>query len=229
MARPQGPSTGFLERWRPRFRCRSQYFWSPTAFLEHRHFLPSVRRHLPGSESAFPHVPPWNDPISSAATVDKQEQRFQIPTEVNSSRRRRRKMYTTALFHSPCSLTTCRGSKRSSGEGRESNWAKWIAWYSGICINVIVHQGLVLELHQLRGSEAALRVDTQSTKMQACNRKERFEMEDKTSNTFDELPAVTLNESNPKAGDYVLYFTCMSGVRGSWQSTITCKQQRLRL
>lgn len=48
------PSTCFLERWQPRFMCRSQYFWSPTASLEHRHFLPSVRRHLPGSASAEP-------------------------------------------------------------------------------------------------------------------------------------------------------------------------------
>ncbi|GJN04634.1 hypothetical protein PR202_ga22198 [Eleusine coracana subsp. coracana] len=34
--------------------CRSQYLWSPTASLEHRHFLPSVRRHLPCSTSAQP-------------------------------------------------------------------------------------------------------------------------------------------------------------------------------
>jgi hypothetical protein len=46
---PVWPSTGFLERWRPLFMCLSQYFWSATASLEHRHFLPSVRRHLPGS------------------------------------------------------------------------------------------------------------------------------------------------------------------------------------
>lgn len=45
------PSTGFLERWRPRCMCRSQYFCSGTTSLEHRHFFPSVRRHLPGSGS----------------------------------------------------------------------------------------------------------------------------------------------------------------------------------
>jgi hypothetical protein len=47
-------STCFLERWQLRFMWRSQYFWSPTASLEHRHFLPSVRRHLPGSMSPGP-------------------------------------------------------------------------------------------------------------------------------------------------------------------------------
>lgn len=57
---PEWPSTGFLERWRPRFICRSQYFWSATASLEHRHFFPSVRRHLPGSGSALPEKPRWN-------------------------------------------------------------------------------------------------------------------------------------------------------------------------
>lgn len=44
-------STGFLERLRPRCMCRSQYFWSGTTSLEHRHFLPSVRLHRPGSGS----------------------------------------------------------------------------------------------------------------------------------------------------------------------------------
>ncbi|KAB8092982.1 hypothetical protein EE612_019611, partial [Oryza sativa] len=48
-------STGFLERWRFLLMCLSQYLWSAMASFEHRHFLPSVRRHLPGSgsESAF--------------------------------------------------------------------------------------------------------------------------------------------------------------------------------
>lgn len=48
---PVWPSTSFLERCRPLFICLSQYFWSGTASLEHRHFFPSVRRHLPGSGS----------------------------------------------------------------------------------------------------------------------------------------------------------------------------------
>ena len=56
---PFWPSTGFLERWRPLFMCRSQYFWSTTASLEHRHFFPSVRRHLPGSGSVLLEYPRW--------------------------------------------------------------------------------------------------------------------------------------------------------------------------
>lgn len=59
---PVWPSTGFLERWRPLFMCLSQYFWSATASLEHRHFFPSVRRHLPGSGSVFPEKPRWKEP-----------------------------------------------------------------------------------------------------------------------------------------------------------------------
>jgi hypothetical protein len=59
---PVWPSTGFLERWRPRFMCLSQYFWSATASLEHRHFFPSVRRHLPGSGSVLPEKPRWKEP-----------------------------------------------------------------------------------------------------------------------------------------------------------------------
>lgn len=59
---PVWPSTGFLERWRPLFMCLSQYFWSATASLEHRHFFPSVRRHLPGSGSALPEKPKWKEP-----------------------------------------------------------------------------------------------------------------------------------------------------------------------
>jgi hypothetical protein len=46
-------STGFLERLRPRCMWRSQYLESGAASLEHRHFLPSVRRHRPGSGSSF--------------------------------------------------------------------------------------------------------------------------------------------------------------------------------
>ena len=45
-------STGFLERLFPRWMCFSQYLDSPWASLEHRHFLPSVRRHRPGSGSS---------------------------------------------------------------------------------------------------------------------------------------------------------------------------------
>lgn len=59
---PVWPSTGFLERWRPLFMCLSQYFWSATASLEHRHFFPSVRRHLPGSGSVLPEKPKWKEP-----------------------------------------------------------------------------------------------------------------------------------------------------------------------
>jgi len=60
---PFWPSTGFLERWRPLLICRSQYFWSGTASLEHRHFFPSVRRHLPGSGSMLPpEKPRWKEP-----------------------------------------------------------------------------------------------------------------------------------------------------------------------
>ena len=44
-------STGFLERPRPRWTWRSQYLWPGTTSREHRHFLPSVRRHRPGSGS----------------------------------------------------------------------------------------------------------------------------------------------------------------------------------
>jgi hypothetical protein len=46
-------STGFLERLRPRCMWRSQYLESGAASLEHRHFLPSVRRQRPGSGSTF--------------------------------------------------------------------------------------------------------------------------------------------------------------------------------
>lgn len=46
-------STCFLERGRPRCMWRSQYFWSGATSREHRHFFPSVRRHLPGSGSTL--------------------------------------------------------------------------------------------------------------------------------------------------------------------------------
>ena len=61
-------STGFLERWRPLFMCRSQYFWSATASLEHRHFLPSVLRHLPGSGSVLLENPRWKEPHPTSHT-----------------------------------------------------------------------------------------------------------------------------------------------------------------
>lgn len=70
---PVWPSTGFLERWRPLFMCRSQYFWSATASLEHRHFLPSVRRHLPGSGSVLPEKPRWNEPHPTATILERSE------------------------------------------------------------------------------------------------------------------------------------------------------------
>lgn len=53
-------STGFLERFRPRCTWRSQYFWPATTSLEHRHFLPSVLRHLVGSGSMDP-LPQYPD------------------------------------------------------------------------------------------------------------------------------------------------------------------------
>lgn len=59
---PVRPSTGFLERWRPLLLCRSQYFWSGTASLEHRHFFPSVLRHRPGSGSVLLAKPRWKGP-----------------------------------------------------------------------------------------------------------------------------------------------------------------------
>lgn len=65
---PVWPSTGFLERWRFLFRCLSQYFWSATVSLEHRHFFPSVRRHLPGSGSVLPEKPRWKEPHPTALT-----------------------------------------------------------------------------------------------------------------------------------------------------------------
>lgn len=49
-----GFSTGFLERFRPRWMWRSQYLCPVTTSLEHLHFLPSVLRHLPGSGSMVP-------------------------------------------------------------------------------------------------------------------------------------------------------------------------------
>jgi len=63
---PDWPSTGFLERWRPLFMCRSQYFWSTTASLEHRHFFPSVLLHLPGSGSVLFENPRWKPPHPTA-------------------------------------------------------------------------------------------------------------------------------------------------------------------
>lgn len=64
---PDCPSTCFLERWRPRFMCRSQYFWSTTASLEQRHFFPSVLLHLPGSGSVLFEYPRWNPPHPTAS------------------------------------------------------------------------------------------------------------------------------------------------------------------
>lgn len=82
-------STCFLERWRPRFMCRSQYFWSATASLEHRHFFPSVRRHLPGSGSAFPEKPRWNGSHTTATTKErnamKNQQQHSKITEVHTT------------------------------------------------------------------------------------------------------------------------------------------------
>lgn len=63
---PATGSTGFLERWRPLFMCRSQYFWSGTASLQHRHFFPSVLRHLPGSGSVLLENPKWIGPHPTA-------------------------------------------------------------------------------------------------------------------------------------------------------------------
>lgn len=57
-------STCFLERFRPRCTCRSQYFWPATTSLPHRHFFPSVLRHLPGSGSTI-NLPQY--PVSIAA------------------------------------------------------------------------------------------------------------------------------------------------------------------
>ena len=68
---PDWPSTGFLERWRPLFICRSQYLWSAIASLEHRHFLPSVRRHLPGSGSVLLENPRWKAPHPTAITTQR--------------------------------------------------------------------------------------------------------------------------------------------------------------
>uniref|UniRef100_A0A7C9ERD6 Uncharacterized protein n=1 Tax=Opuntia streptacantha TaxID=393608 RepID=A0A7C9ERD6_OPUST len=62
---PLWPSTGFLERWRPLFICRSQYFWSGMASLEHRHFFPSVLRQRPGSGSVLFENPRWKGPHSN--------------------------------------------------------------------------------------------------------------------------------------------------------------------
>jgi hypothetical protein len=53
-------STGFLERFRPRWTWRSQYFWPATTSLEHLHFLPSVLRQRPGSGSMEP-LPQYPD------------------------------------------------------------------------------------------------------------------------------------------------------------------------
>lgn len=55
-----GSSTGFLERFLPRCMWRSQYFCPATTSLEHRHFLPSVLRHRPGSGSIAP-LPQYPD------------------------------------------------------------------------------------------------------------------------------------------------------------------------
>ena len=67
---PDWPSTGFLERWRPLFMCRSQYFWSTTASLEHRHFFPSVLLHLPGSGSVLFENPRWKPPHPTATNTN---------------------------------------------------------------------------------------------------------------------------------------------------------------
>lgn len=72
---PVWPSTGFLERWRPLLMCLSQYFWSGTASLEHRHFFPSVRRHLPGSGSVLPAKPRWKEPHPTTRTKCKGDNR----------------------------------------------------------------------------------------------------------------------------------------------------------
>lgn len=75
---PVWPSTGFLERWRPLLMCLSQYFCSGTASLEHRHFFPSVLRHLPGSGSVFPDKPRWKDPHPTAQSKNEKEKEHKI-------------------------------------------------------------------------------------------------------------------------------------------------------
>jgi hypothetical protein len=65
-------STGFLERFLPRCMCFSQYLESGYASLEHRHFLPSVRRHRPGSgSSALRPKPIPKQPQPTANTISK--------------------------------------------------------------------------------------------------------------------------------------------------------------
>ena len=73
---PVWPSTGFLERWRPLLMCRSQYFWSGTASLRHRHFFPSVLRHLPGSGSVLLAYPNWIEPHPTAQFTPPQMNKF---------------------------------------------------------------------------------------------------------------------------------------------------------
>lgn len=72
-----GSSTGFLERFRPRCMCRSQYFWAATTSLEHRHFFPSVLRQRPGSGSmaALPQYPDCN---TDATTQTNKTNMFKI-------------------------------------------------------------------------------------------------------------------------------------------------------
>lgn len=82
LAWPLWPSTGFLERWRPLFMCLSQYFWSATASLEHRHFFPSVLRHLPGSGSVLLENPRWKEPHPTSYI--KYTKAFKIKGEINS-------------------------------------------------------------------------------------------------------------------------------------------------
>lgn len=67
-----GISTGFLERFRPRCTWRSQYFCPATTSLEHRHFLPSVLRHRPGSGSmaARPQYPDCNTDTIAVNYID---------------------------------------------------------------------------------------------------------------------------------------------------------------
>ena len=91
---PVWPSTGFLERWRPLFMCLSQYFWSATASREHRHFFPSVRRHLPGSGSVLPEYPRWKEPHPTTYNFLKQKKTTQWSIIKTSRQKGKRKDLT---------------------------------------------------------------------------------------------------------------------------------------
>lgn len=102
-------STCFLERLRPRFMWRSQYLESGYASLAHRHFLPSVLLHLPGSGSIFfPYPIPIPIPYKE----------FSLPQYPTAIIPRKSNQTNTNKLQSKQSKITINGTTHKWGGGR---------------------------------------------------------------------------------------------------------------